>query len=232
MESPMRNLILSGVAAIALSALPALAQDAGADVNDAAAAPAPAATLTDEQQAMVDAWPADKQTMYAAWSPDYQAYFWTLSPEQQAGYWVLTPTQRSQIAAMTPEQRTVAWQSIGRQLAAGADNSDTSIAARTGDDVPAPAQTADQANADAAPPAPTTTVVAAADPQSAASGASAVVTSIPGNLTPPPASALNKDYPVCTSKLQDSCQNPGEGGAPGRSRALKYWPGKPASEGK
>jgi hypothetical protein len=66
---------------------------------------------------------------------------------------------------------------------------------------------------------------------SAASGAGAVGTNIPGNLTPPPASALNRDYPVCTRKLQDSCQNPGEGGAPGRSRALPYWPGKPASEG-
>ena len=57
-----------------------------------------------------------------------------------------------------------------------------------------------------------------------------VVTNHPGNLTPPPASALNKTYPVCTSRLQDDCQNPGEGGAPGRSRALGYWPGEPASE--
>ena len=42
---------------------------------------------------------------------------------------------------------------------------------------------------------------------------------------------MAKTYPVCTSKVQDSCQNPGEGGAKGRSRALNYWPGKPASEG-
>ena len=57
-----------------------------------------------------------------------------------------------------------------------------------------------------------------------------VVTEHPGNLAPPPASAMNKTYPVCTRTLQDSCQNPGEGGAPGRSRALGYWPGEPASE--
>jgi hypothetical protein len=58
-----------------------------------------------------------------------------------------------------------------------------------------------------------------------------VVTTYPGNDSGPPASALNKEYPVCTRKLQDECQNPGEGGAPGHSRALSYWPGKPASEG-
>ena len=51
-----------------------------------------------------------------------------------------------------------------------------------------------------------------------------------GALSPPPPQAMTKVYPVCTRALQDSCQNPGEGGAPGRSRALGYWPGKPASE--
>ena len=30
-----------------------------------------------------------------------------------------------------------------------------------------------------------------------------------GALTAPPAEALNKVYPVCTSKIQDSCRNPG-----------------------
>jgi hypothetical protein len=44
-----------------------------------------------------------------------------------------------------------------------------------------------------------------------------------GALAPPPAEALNKTYPVCTRKLQDNCQNPGEGGAPGRSRAIGYY---------
>ena len=89
----------------------------------------------------------------------------------------------------------------------------------------APAEPADQANAEAAPAPPTTTVV-----PGAASGAGAVVTTFPGNVAPPP--AANRHYPVCTRKLQDECQNPGEGGAPGHSRALPYWPGKPASEGK
>ncbi len=62
-------------------------------------------------------------------------------------------------------------------------------------------------------------------------GAPAVVTTTnPGNLAPPPQSALNKSYPVCTRRLQDNCQNPGEGGAPGKSRALGYWPGESATE--
>jgi hypothetical protein len=106
------------------------------------------------------------------------------------------------------------------------------------------AQSADQANAQAKPGPVTTTVTP--NPGSPATvthnpdgsvtvspnpGAPAVVVhNNPGNLTPPPQSAMNKTYPVCTRRLQDNCQNPGEGGAPGRSRALGYWPGEPASE--
>jgi hypothetical protein len=223
----MRNLILSGVAALALAAVPAIAQDSGADTDTNAAADANAApstgavTMSADQKATFDAWPADRQSAYNGWTPEYQTYFWSLTPEQQEGYFVLTPTQRSQIAAMTPAQRTIAWQSITRQLASSATSSDTTLAARTADEVPAPVQTADAANAAATPAAPSV----------AATGAGAVVTSVPGNLTPPPESALNKKYPVCRGAVQDECQTPGEGGAPGRSRALKYWPGKPASEG-
>lgn len=105
-------------------------------------------------------------------------------------------------------------------------------------------QDADEANAQARPAPPTTTVTPnrgapatvtpnadGSDTVSPNPGGPAVVThNNPGNLSPPPASALNKTYPVCTRQLQDNCQNPGEGGAPGKSRALGYWPGEPASE--
>lgn len=99
-------------------------------------------------------------------------------------------------------------------------------------------QTANEANAVARPAPSTTTVTTtpAVPAQTTVTTTPAqpaqttVVTNNPGNLTPPPASALNKSYPVCTRTLQDNCQNPGEGGAPGRSRALGYWPGEPASE--
>jgi hypothetical protein len=101
-------------------------------------------------------------------------------------------------------------------------------------------QTADEANA-RNQPAPATTTVTTTPAQPATTtvtttpaqpAQTTITTSNPGNLTPPPASAMNKTYPVCSRTLQDNCQNPGEGGAPGRSRALGYWPGEPASERK
>ena len=98
-------------------------------------------------------------------------------------------------------------------------------------------QTADEANAQTQPaPATTTVVTTPAVPAQttvtttpAQPAQTKIVTEYPGNLTPPPPQALNKPYPLCTRALQDNCQNPGEGGAPGRSRALGYWPGEPAS---
>ena len=108
-------------------------------------------------------------------------------------------------------------------------------------------QSADEANAQNPPaPATTTVITEPAEPaettvittpsettvitEPAEPAQTTIVTNNPGNLTPPPPQAFNKTYPVCTRTLQDNCQNPGEGGAPGRSRALGYWPGEPASE--
>ena len=105
-------------------------------------------------------------------------------------------------------------------------------------------QSADDLNARSQPAPPTTTVTHNPGAQATVvhhpdgtttvvpnSGSPAtVVHTTPGNLTRPPASAMNKVYPVCTRQLQDHCQNPGEGGAPGRSRALGYWPGETGTE--
>jgi hypothetical protein len=88
------------------------------------------------------------------------------------------------------------------------------------------AGSADQLNAQSAPAPATTTDVLSADPAQP----DAVVTNFPGNANAVPAEAADKTYPVCSARLQDNCQNRGEGGAPGRSHALKHWPGKPASE--
>jgi hypothetical protein len=44
-----------------------------------------------------------------------------------------------------------------------------------------------------------------------------------GALTAPPAEAMGKAYPLCSKTVRDSCQNRGEGGAPGRSRAIPYY---------
>ena len=223
----MRKLLMAGAAISAALAMPTVlsAQDVETEAEIDASVEV---DLNAEQQAIYDAWPAERRAEYDALMAEQQTYFWTLTPRQQEAYWVLTPEQRTRIAAMTPEARANAWVSIERQLASGANNSETSVAARTGGEVPASrtgadvsaeARSAAAANARAVPP-PATTVRTPSE----------VVRNFPGNRTPPPASALNKTYPVCTARLQDNCQNPGEGGAPGRSRALQHWPGEPASE--
>lgn len=106
---------------------------------------------------------------------------------------------------------------------------DAGAAVDTSTNAPAPGApavwTANDANA-AVPPTTDTTVTT----RTTGAGQQEVITTITGNASPPPASAMNKDYPICRGAVQDSCQNPGEGGAPGHSRALDYWPGAPASE--
>ena len=159
------------------------------------------ASMTAEQHTTYMGWSADQRAAFDAWPADLRTYYWTLTPTQQTGWWRLTDEQRAQIFAMTPEARAAAWSSIEAQMAGMPPRA-----------TPATPNPGEGMAATPATPSPRATVV-------------------DNTLPPPPASAMNKDYPVCTSKIQDSCQNPGEGGAPGRSRALKYWPGKPASEG-
>lgn len=84
-------------------------------------------------------------------------------------------------------------------------------------------ETATEANRPAPPS--TTTVTTSGNP----STRTTITHTDPGNMRPPPASAEGKSYPVCSRTVTDACQNPGEGGAPGRSRALDHWPGEPAS---
>jgi hypothetical protein len=199
----MRTLLLTGAAALSLAAVPftaLVAQD-----SSAPAASTTSVTMTAEQQAMYDTWPADKQATFVTWTPVYQGYYWTLTPSQAEAYWLLSDEQRAQINGMTPAQRTIAWTSIERQVAG--------------------APTANEANAAAAPVTETTVAT-----QIASDGQpQAVVTTSTGNLTPPPASAQNKEYPVCRGAVQDSCVNPREAGLNYGNRPLKEWPGEPAS---
>ena len=51
-----------------------------------------------------------------------------------------------------------------------------------------------------------------------------------GALTPPPASAMNKRYPLCSATIRDSCINPRQAGLKSGRQPLPYWPGRPASE--
>ena len=108
----MRNLIFAGAAAIAFTAVPAIAQDVAVDADGTVY------VLTDEQQTMYDGWPADRQTTYDAWPDEVQEYYWTLTPAQVEGWWVLTDDQRVRIYEMTPEARTQAWTQISSQMSA------------------------------------------------------------------------------------------------------------------
>ncbi len=166
--------------------------------------------MTPEQQALFDAWAAERQTDYRAWPYDYQTYYWTLTPEQQGGYWALTPDQRGMIYKMSPDQRAKAWASVLAQ-----------VAGQTPATPPGQANPPGMGMPTAGVPNPAT----AAQPVPPAMPADSSYQGGPykGALTPAPADAMNKTYPVCTRKLQDNCQNPGEGGAPGRSRATKVY---------
>lgn len=157
--------------------------------SDAAASAATSGTtaLKPEQQSQYDSWPAQRRSDYDAWPTEHKNYYWTLTPDQQEGYWVLTPDQREQIYNLAPEQREQAWQSVVQQLRGAAPAAQTQ-ANPQGAGAPAP-------QASGAVPSATVT-----DPGSQGGQ---------GALTPPPASAMDKEYPVCTRQIQDSCRNPG-----------------------
>ena len=70
-----------------------------------------------------------------------------------------------------------------------------------------------------ATPATPATPAVPADSPAASTLPPTTATTVDNALPPPPAAAMNKTYPLCTRTLHDNCQNPGEGGAPGRSRA-------------
>lgn len=123
----MKNLILAGAAALALTVSPATAQDM------AVTADGEVYVLTAPQQTMYDAWPPERQSDYMSWPRDYQSYYWTLSSPQQEGWWILTPEQRTRVFAMAPEQRVAAWTAIERQMGSmpSANASTTAQAATT-----------------------------------------------------------------------------------------------------
>jgi hypothetical protein len=79
-------------------------------------------------------------------------------------------------------------------------------ASRSGAAVELPTTTA-EANREALPGPPVREVIPARGPGQPET----VVTTYPGNLTPPPVAALDKDYPLCSRTRHDSCRNRGEG---------------------
>lgn len=152
--------------------------------------------LTVQQKTVYATWPANRQRDYQAWPVDYQTYYWTLSPEQQEGYWALTADQRGQIYKMTPEQRKLAWQSIQQQLNGQTPTTPAGQANPPGQGVPTEGVPNPQAANQAAQPAMPADEGYQGGPYK-------------GALTPPPADAMTKDYPVCSKTVTDSCRNRG-----------------------
>lgn len=70
------------------------------------------------------------------------------------------------------------------------------------------------------PPGPGTPSVTPPNPETATTPVPPTMPADPGYqaspykgaLSPPPAEAMNKSYPLCTATLRDSCVNPGEAG--------------------
>lgn len=228
----MRPIFLAGCAAVAVLAAPI-------SLSAQTEAPAPSATvttadgrtytLTPEQQTLFDGWTAEQRAAYetwpypareyywsltgdqpmawwaltdpqrvalVSWPPELRTYYWTLPTDRQKGYWALSDDQRGMVYKMTPEQREKAWAAVAAQMAGQT-----------------PATPAGQAN----PPGMGTPTTGAPDPQVAAQPVPPAMPAdlsyqggpYKGALTPPPVTAMNKTYPVCTSKLQDSCRNRG-----------------------
>ena len=152
--------------------------------------------LTTQQQTVYATWPVDRRADYDAWPVESRTYYWTLTPEQQEGYWAMTPDQRGQIYQMTPEQQKIAWQSVREQLAGQTPSTPAGQANPPGQGVPTAGvpnpQTANQAAQPAMP----------ADPSYQGGP-------YKGALTPPPADAMNKEYPVCSKTVTDGCRNKG-----------------------
>ena len=117
----MKNIILVSAAALALTAVPAAAQDADAEVT--------AYELGEDQMVIYDGWPEERRVVYDAWPYGIQEYYWTLEPAQAEGWWVLTDPQRVRIYEMTPEQRMMAWQQINAQMS-GSNTNTTSMSAQ------------------------------------------------------------------------------------------------------
>lgn len=113
--------VLAGAAAVALAGAshgaasqetaPPLSAEQPPLVGEAATS-----TLSVEQQAIHDSWPAARRAIYAKWSADFRNYFWTLTPKQQRGWWRMTDEQRAMVYGLTNEQRTAAWQIIESRM--------------------------------------------------------------------------------------------------------------------
>jgi hypothetical protein len=216
----MRPIVLASAAALVLTALPSVlvAQDSTATTtpvptsdgtttvtttDTAVARPAARAgsaarskpqVMTVQQKTTFATWPSQRRSAYEAWPIDYKTYYWTLTPVQQEGYWALTPDQRGQIYRMSPEQRAAAWTAIQQQRAGQTPTTPAGQANPPGEGMPTAGVPNPQVANQAAQPAMPADERYQGGPYK-------------GALTPPPADAMGKSYPVCSRTVTDACRN-------------------------
>lgn len=145
----------------------------------------------------------EQQVLYDGWTVAERTAYDTWPSDYRDYYWTLTPNQQRGWWLLNADQRTQIYTLAPDQRLTAWNSIEAQMTAAA----PMPAA------------APVRQVVDAAS----ATGIAATTTVTSNALPPPPAAALNKAYPVCTRVLQDNCQNAGEGGAPGRSRAIPYY---------
>lgn len=204
----MRTIILSGAAALALIAAPAVAQDTM--TPPASGTTGDSYSMSTDQRTMYYGWPDDRRTTYDAWPRAAQEYYWTLDDTQTQAWWILTDDQRVRIVQMTPEQRAAAWTSIAAQM----------------NGAPAPAATTGMQQGTMQQGS---TAMAG---QSRDMGQMQFVRGEVVQTTPADQQPASGEMPICTANQQDNCMNAWEAGKRGKgvNRPLEEWPGRPASE--
>lgn len=115
MHTFLNTVALVGVAS-ALSITPTLvvAQDGTATAAPEAAVSAtvPAAVMTPEQDAAIQAWPDEQQAAFKLWPAETQVYYWTLTADRQKMFWALSDNDKVALSAIEEPQRESIWAQI------------------------------------------------------------------------------------------------------------------------
>jgi hypothetical protein len=114
----MNIIALTGLAAaVAVMPAAAVSQDEMAPDTPTEAA-TQAEPMTPEQDAAMQAWPAEKQAAFKVWPKETQAYYWSLSDERQKMFWALSDSDKVRLSTMAEPQRESSWAQIESRLKA------------------------------------------------------------------------------------------------------------------
>ena len=240
----MKTIILAGVAGLAMTAAPAMAQNAQQTTgsmqqpmnqqgtSQTAGTPY---SMNASQRATYDALPTERRQSYDAMNGQLQEYYFTLTPQQQEAFFLLNDEQRNQLYALPPEQRAQAWTSIQQQVAAmnqqnAAGQQSGSSAMETGSmaSQDAMAQQGSMAATGNTGQQGAMAGQGTMNQQAMTSGNIRFVASERVQATPMDAGPPTGDVPVCRAGQTDNCMNAWEAGRRGPSVAkpLGYYPGE------